>query len=116
MFGFGKKKKNDINILEAYDLMVENESNPEFIILDVRTPREYEESRIEHAKNIDYNSNNFKDELSKLERKHLYLVYCRSGRRSSGAVKQMNNLGFNNVKNMSGGIMKWNKKGLPVKD
>lgn len=115
MFGFGKKRNNDIEVIEAYELIVENESNPEFIILDVRTPEEYGEYRIENARNMNYNSNNFKDELLKLEKNGSYLVYCRSGRRSSNAVKEMDKLGFRDVKNISGGILKWNKKGLPLK-
>lgn len=116
MFGFGKKNnKNDINILAAYDMVVDNQSNPEFIIIDVRSPQEFKEGRIEDAKNIDYNSKNFKDELSKLQKDAMYLVYCRSGRRSSNAVKRMNDLGFKDVKNMKGGITRWNKEGLPIK-
>lgn len=116
MFGFGKKKKqNDIDILDAYDLIVENKSNPKFIILDVRTPEEFEESRVETAMNINYRTNNFKDEISKLARDRKYLVYCRSGRRSSNAVKIMVDMGFNDVKNMKGGITKWINKGLPIR-
>ena len=115
MLGFGKKNNNDIEILEAYDLIVENQSNPEFIILDVRRPEEYEESRIENARNIDYNSNNFEEEILKLNKNDKYLVYCRSGRRSSNTLKIMNKLGFNDVKNMKGGITKWINKGLPIK-
>jgi rhodanese-related sulfurtransferase len=115
MLGFGKNKIDDIDILEAYDLIVENESNPEFIILDVRTPEEFEENRIETALNIDYRSNTFKDEISKLERNRKYLVYCRSGRRSADAVKIMMELGFNDVKNVKGGITKWINKGLPIR-
>jgi rhodanese-related sulfurtransferase len=115
MFGFGKKKNDDITILEAYDLIVENESNPKFILLDVRRPDEFKESRIEKAINIDYTSNNFKDEISKLERNGKYLVYCRSGRRSSNALEIMKDLGFEDVKNMEGGITKWINKGLPIK-
>lgn len=115
MLGFGKKKIDDIDILEAYDLIVENESNPEFIILDVRTPEEFAENRIETAINIDYRSNNFKYEISKLERNRKYLVYCRSGVRSADAVKIMMELGFNDVKNVKGGITKWINKGLPIR-
>ncbi len=115
MFGFGKKKNDDITISEAYDLIVENESNSKFIVLDVRRPDEFKENRIEKAINIDYTSNNFKDEVSKLERNGKYLVYCRSGRRSSNALKIMNDLGFTDVKNMKGGITKWINKGLPIK-
>ncbi|MTK63747.1 MAG: rhodanese-like domain-containing protein [Methanobacterium sp.] len=116
MFGFGKnKKQDDLDILDAYDRIVENESNSDFIILDVRTSEEFEESRIENAINIDYYSNNFKDEISKLKKSRKYLVYCRSGRRSASAVKIMEDMGFNDVKNMKGGITKWINKGLPIR-
>jgi rhodanese-related sulfurtransferase len=115
MFGFGKKNKYDVSVVEAYDIIVDNRSNPKFIVLDVRTPQEFEESRIENALNLDYHSNNFEAELSKLNRDGKYLVYCRSGRRSSNAVKLMDDLGFKDVKNMQGGITKWTNKGLPVK-
>jgi rhodanese-related sulfurtransferase len=115
MLGFGKKNRNDVSVVEAYDLIVENRSNPKFIVLDVRTPQEFAESRLENALNLDYHSNNFEAEISKLSRDGKYLVYCRSGRRSSNAVKLMDNLGFKDVKNMQGGITKWTNKGLPVK-
>ncbi len=115
MFGLEKKKKKDIDILDAYKLIEENKSNQKFTILDVRTPEEFQENRIENAKNIDYYSNNFKDQILKLEMDGMYLVYCRSGGRSSSAVNLMEKLGFEDVKNLSGGIMKWNKKGLPLK-
>ena len=115
MFGFGKKNKYDVSVVEAYDLIVENRSNPKFIVLDVRTPEEFEESRIENALNLDYHSNSFEAEISKLKKDDKYLVYCRSGRRSSNVVKLMDKLGFKDVKNMQGGITKWTNKGLPVK-
>lgn len=104
-----------MSVVEAYDLIVKNRSNPRFIVLDVRTPEEFAESRIENALNLDFHSNNFEAELSKLSRKDKYLVYCRSGRRSVNTMNLMDKLGFEDVKNMQGGITKWINKGLPVK-
>jgi len=97
-------------------LIVENESNPEFIILDVRTAEEFEFERIGDAKNIDFNSKDFKIQLENMDKNKKYLVYCHSGRRSSKAVKEMDKSGFKHVQNLSGGIMKWIKKGLPLND
>ena len=50
------------------------------IILDVRTPEEFEISRIPNSKNIDfYNPQNFMQEIEKLDRDNSYYVYCRTG-------------------------------------
>ena len=43
-----------------------------------------------------------------------YLVYCRSGHRSSNAVKIMIEMGFTDIYNLSGGIRKWKGEGLPL--
>ena len=37
-----------------------------------------------------------------------YYIYCKSGARSSAACKIMNQMGFNNVYNLLGGISEWN--------
>jgi len=39
MFKMGRKGKNDIKSLDAYELIAENKSNSKFVILDVRFPR-----------------------------------------------------------------------------
>ncbi len=114
MFGFGTKNKNGIIAVEAYELINKNISNIDFIILDVRSPEEYHESHIENAENIDFNSQIFESEISKMDKNKKYLVYCRSGHRSSNAVKIMINLGFTNIHDLSGGIRKWKGQGLPL--
>ena len=46
-------------------------------ILDVRTPEEFEISRIPNSKNIDfYNPQNFMEEIQKLDKDNSYYVYC----------------------------------------
>lgn len=91
---------SSLTVSEANELILKNKGNPEFVIIDVRSPEEYNDGHIEGCMNIDYKSENFKNEISKLNRDITYLVYCRSGRRSKNAQEVMFNLGFKNVINL----------------
>jgi len=99
---------------EAYILIQENKDNPNFVILDVRTPEEFLGEYIENAINLDYYSETFRDDLDKLDKNKTYLIYCRSGRRSENALNIMEELDFKEVYNMLGGITKWKSEGLPT--
>jgi len=48
---------------EAFTLIQENQDNPDFVIIDVRTPEEFAEEHIENAINIDYRSETFRTSL-----------------------------------------------------
>ena len=83
-------------------------SDENAIILDVRTPDEFETSRIPNSKNIDfYNPQNFILEIEKLNKSKSYYVYCRTGVRSANSCQLMNELGFDKVYNLLGGIVEW---------
>ena len=82
--------------------------------MDVRTPKEFNEERIQGAVMVDYLSTSFRDEMSKFDREKTYLVYCRTGNRTKGALKVMRELGFRNVSVLSGGITKWKEAGFPT--
>jgi rhodanese-related sulfurtransferase len=99
---------------EAFTLIQDNENNPEFVILDVRTPEEFADGYIENAINLDYYSETFRDELNKLDKNKKYLIYCRSGNRSGKALAIMAELNFREVYNMLGGIVEWEAEGLPM--
>lgn len=85
-----------------------------FIILDVRTPPEYAKGHIKDAINLNYYSDNFKDKLDQLDKSKTYLVYCRSGHRSGKTLDIMEKLGFTKVYNLLGGVVQWEKEGLPT--
>lgn len=104
----------DVSVDKANDLIQENADNPDFIILDVRTPEEFDGGYIEGAINIDYYSEDFRTQLDPLDKDKAYLIYCRSGKRSADARDAMAELGFMEIYNMSGGIMEWEAQGLPV--
>lgn len=84
------------------------------ILLDVRTPEEYAEGHLAGSVNINYLAGDFDTQIGKLEREKIYFVYCRSGRRSAGAAEKMQDAGFKKVYNLTGGILAWQKDGLPV--
>ena len=46
------------------------------------------------------------DELEPLKDEEIVL-YCRSGNRSGQAAMMLENMGFENVKNLQGGMMRW---------
>jgi len=99
---------------EAFTLIQDNQDNPDFAILDVRTPEEFADGHIENAINLDYHSEIFRDELNKLDKNKTYLIYCRSGNRSGKALDIMEELNFREAYNMTGGIIQWEAEGFPI--
>ena len=104
----------DITPQEAFTLIQNNQNNPDFVIIDVRTLREFAEEHIENTTNIDFYSEFFQDTLNALDKNKTYLVYCRSGGRSGSALDIMAELNFREVYNMLGGINQWKAEGLPT--
>ena len=104
----------DITPEEAFTLIQANQQSPDFVIIDVRTPEEFASGYLENAVNIDYNSAAFSDEIKTLDKNRTYLIYCRSGARSSQALGLMAVLQFAEVYNISGGITAWQAGGLPA--
>ncbi|WP_457623030.1 rhodanese-like domain-containing protein [Persephonella sp.] len=87
--------------------------NKDVIILDVRTPQEYEkDGHIKGANLIPVQVFQY-IYLSGLRDKEV-LVYCRSGRRSAEASKFLEQMGVKKVYNLQGGIKEWKAKGFPV--
>lgn len=88
---------------EAKTLM---DSEPDAVILDVRTEEEYSDCHITGAICI---PNETIDEsvLEQLpDKEQLILVYCRSGNRSKQASEKLADLGYTNIKEF-GGINTW---------
>jgi len=100
----GNLIKNFVNI------NYENASNllDDFVVIDIRTPEEYNSGKIGNAINIDFYSNDFKKRLSELDRDKKYLVYCRTGSRSSQALKIFDELNFTQIYHLNKGIVSWN--------
>jgi thioredoxin len=86
---------------------------PQAVLVDVRTPEEFAKGHLANAVNINWNSTDFITQIEKLDRSKPVLVYCHSGRRSAEAASKMRALGFTEVLELEGGIMKWRETRLP---
>ena len=76
------------------------------VIIDVRTPEEFEGGKIAEAININVMDPYFAIEIASLDKQKIYFVYCRSGARSGQACALMASKGYE-VYNLAGGIMNW---------
>ena len=99
---------------EMLELVQRNRDNPNSVILDERTPEEFESGHIEGAVNMDYYHPGFQVDLGKLDKTKTYLVYCRTGNRSDNAFEFMKELRFVEVHPLEGGILAWRAAGFPV--
>ena len=78
------------------------------IIIDVRTKEEIAEGFIKDASVFaDVNAADFAQQIAKLDTSKTYIVYCRSGARSTTAANYMLSKGFSRVYNLKGGISNW---------
>ena len=102
----------DVSPAEAYALVISRTGDPQFVILDVRTPAEFASGHIQNAVNVDFYSKDFRNELDNLDRQKVYLVYCRTGNRSLKAIEVMKDLEFETVYHMVDGITAWVAEGL----
>ncbi len=106
----------DITSVEAAEMLktpVENR-----VLLDVRTPKEYNTEHIEGSQMIDVKGDDFKEKVAKLDKNAPHIVFCVSGNRSGKAAKIMQDMGFTNVKHMKDGMNGWksNNLGMIVKN
>jgi rhodanese-related sulfurtransferase len=88
--------------------------DPDIIVIDVRTPEEFAEGYIEGADMIDFYADTFADDIAALGPDSTYLLYCRSGNRSGQTAALMQQLGFENVYDMEGGVVAYGGQGLPL--
>jgi thioredoxin len=86
---------------------------PNETVLDVRTPEEYAKGHIADAKNINWKDADFASRVEQMDKSKPVFVYCLSGIRSAAAAKKMREMGFKEVYEMDGGIMKWRAANLP---
>jgi rhodanese-related sulfurtransferase len=79
-------------------------------LVDVRTPEELNEGKIENAQNIDFYANDFKSKIEALDKSKPVFVYCRSGGRSAKAANIFKEAGFKEIYDLQGGYMNYSSK------
>lgn len=101
----------------------------EAVVIDVREPAEYAAGHVEHSVNLPRGILEFQltslpqvasascapeVALEQLSKAPVYLI-CRSGGRSALAALSLQNMGFNDVYSVAGGMNAWVEAGKPTK-
>jgi rhodanese-related sulfurtransferase len=103
-----------VSAKEAADLIDEHNGHDKFAILDIRTPGEFQSGHLAKSIPIDFYSPTFADQLNRLDKTKTYLVYCRTGNRSTKSLQLFKKLKFQKVYHMTSGISDWKSKGFAV--
>ena len=89
---------------------------PEALLLDVRTPEEWNDGHLEGASHADYwgDEQAFQAAMDAIPRDRPVLVYCAGGGRSGLTAKELIKAGHHEVYNLENGISGWIAEGHPV--
>lgn len=99
----------DLSAAEARVLL---RKDSRVFLLDVRTPGEYLQVRLEGARLIPIDQ--LLQRVGELPRDRPILVYCTVGARSSQVFRYLAGQGYPEVYNLAGGLSAWQVRGLPV--
>ena len=103
----------DVSNVKFLALMADK---PEALLLDVRTPEEWNEGHLEGASHADYwgDEQAFQAAMDAIPRDRPVLVYCAGGGRSGLTAKELIKAGHREVYNLENGISGWVAEGHPV--
>lgn len=96
------KSDNTITFSDAKKML---DKNAMVVLVDVRSPEEFNKGHLSGAINVPVKNISFINE--NYEKDDEIVVYCKTGARASNAVDGLNKLGFNHVYN-AGGLSDYN--------
>ncbi len=94
----GIEEKLSLSAAELKELI--DEKNEDYLLIDVRTRKEYNTGHIPTAINIPYTQ--IEKRTNEIPKDRLIVVYCKVGGRSSVAESKLKELGYKNVLNFGG--------------
>jgi rhodanese-related sulfurtransferase len=105
--------KNTVPQVKSIELKEKISANKKLVLLDTRSPEEYEVSHLYGAKLIDYDNFSPQDILT-IDKNAEIIVYCTVGARSEKIGEKLLEMGFSNVENLYGGIFQWVNEDGPI--
>lgn len=108
MFSFFKVNAQEVRTKElVHPVVFEKQITAKKVqLIDVRTPKEYQEGTILTAININFLEDDFEQKIKKLDVTQPVYIFCQSGKRSAGAAKKMQEAGFQVIE-LAGGYKAW---------
>ena len=110
-FACGKSSEEKASLVSPQEL---SQVQDEIVLIDVRTPQEYEQGHLENSININIAGDSFKEEVEKLDKSQPVYVYCKVGGRSARAASTLKEMGFEEVYDLEGGIRNWESSGMEI--
>ncbi len=110
----GQDSVTTIEVKAAKDFVARHDNA---VIMDVRTPVEYEMSHITGAVNVNVQDESFQDMVVTLDPNKAYIVHCTKNPadgRSSRALETLQRLGFKHLYSLEGGYIAWKDAELPL--
>lgn len=107
-------KHFDYTELNCTDFENKINSDNNYILIDVRTPKEYRNGHMKNAVNVSYFHSWFTDSIQKLDHSKTIYMYCQTQHRSPLASRKMKKMGFQKIIDLKGGFMKWENKAMPI--
>ncbi len=110
----GQDLVTTIEVNDAREFVAHHENA---VIMDVRTPVEYETSHIPGAVNVDVQDESFEGTVAALDPNKTYIVHCTknpANGRSNRALQTLQSLGFKHLYSLEGGYVAWEDAELPL--
>lgn len=104
----------DMEHMSAMELEMEMAFGEEFLIIDVRTSDEFAAGRIPGSVHVNFGILFFRAGSYIPDKDAMVIISCQSGARSVIAASILQELGYTNVVNLSGGFRNWMDSGYEV--
>ena len=101
----------NISVEDADKLL---KSDSKIVVLDVRSPEDFQAGHIPGAKNLDFFGKDFATQVAALDKSKTYLVHCAAGGRSAQACRVFEQEKVPSVLHLNEGFKAWEKAGKPV--
>jgi rhodanese-related sulfurtransferase len=106
--------KSQVTEVTVQQIKTDIDSGKEFVLLDVRSPYDYEAGHLPKAVNIPRGDLEFR--IGKLypNKDAVMVLYCRLGGASALSAKTLMDMGYKNVKSLKGAFKVWGESGYPI--
>jgi len=106
-----------IKTVSVHELCEQLEADPQSVLIDVRSPREFDLGHVPQARNIPLGSMSSRQIMAEwgreAEGKSIYFI-CLSGGRSQQLLDELLQAGFQGAQCVAGGMIAWQALGLPI--
>src|SRR5918997_3933082 len=110
-----REARSEIPEMTPAEVAALREADPKLAVVDVREASEWEQGHLPDAHHISKSYLEQEVEAAVPQRDAPVVLYCAGGIRSLFAAQTLQEMGYTDVRSMSGGFQSWKGQGLPWK-